>query len=213
MDEDRRPDPHGISIESGSETESKLEEPGRLPAFEGNAADPGKQILGQLLGAATGLEVKLLQLSELVQNRLAYDRAKEEAFDRLYAELEPLKSNAAFEQLRPLYFDLILLFDRIENICQSMQQMSNQDGNTLSLFRSLSDELVEILYRREIEVISSSSSAFDPSTQRAISLEPTPLEGEAGRIAKIVRRGFRYRNRIIRAEEVIVKKFAASAIS
>jgi molecular chaperone GrpE len=214
MDEDRRSAPPGRSIEPSRGAESEREEQDPLPAFEGSdATDREKEILGQILGATTSLDARLLQLSEIVQSRLAYDKAKEEAFDRLYAELEPLKSNAAFEQLRPLFFDLILLFDRIENICQSTQQISHQDGNALSLFRSLSDELVEILYRREIEVIPSSSSAFDPSTQRAIGLEPTASERETGRIAKIVRRGFRYRNRIIRAEEVIVKKFAATGTS
>lgn len=149
-------------------------------------------------------------MSELFQSRLAYDKAKEEAFDRLYGELEQLKSNATFEQLRPLYLDLILLFDRIENICQSSQLIAQQDPNMLSLFRSLSDELVEVLYRREIEVIQSASPVFDPSTQRAIGVEPTQAEGETGRVARVVRRGFRYRNRVIRAEEVIVKKFAAT---
>ena len=166
--------------------------------------------LRQLMGLTSSLDVRVLQLSELFQNRLAYDKAKEEAFDRLYVELEQLKSNATFEQLRPLYLDLILLFDRVENICQSPQLIGQQDPNTLSLFRSLSDELLEILYRREIEVIQSGSPAFDPSNQRAIGIEPTSVEGETGRVAKIVRRGFRYRNRLIRAEEVIVKKFAAA---
>lgn len=165
------------------------------------------ELLREVLGATSSLDARLLQLSELVQGRLAYDKAKEEAFDRLYGELEHLKSNAAFEQLRPLYLDLILLFDRIENICQS----ASGDSNALSLFRSLNDELVEILYRREIEVIQSVSVVFDPSNQRAIGVEPTPAEGESGRVARVVRRGFRYRNRLIRAEEVIVKKYAANS--
>jgi len=146
-----------------------------------------------------------------VQSRLAYDKAKEEAFDRLYGELEQLKSNATFEQLRPLYLDLILLFDRIENICQSSQLIAQQDPHILPLFRSLSDELIEVLYRREIEVTQSASPVFDPNAQRAIGIEPTADEGESGRVASVVRRGFRYRNRLIRAEEVIVKKFAASS--
>jgi molecular chaperone GrpE (heat shock protein) len=167
-------------------------------------------LLRQIVGVTSGLDGRLLKLSELFQSRLAYDKAKEEAFDRLYAELEQLKSNATFEQLRPLYLDLILLFDRIESICQSPQLINQQDPDSRSLFKSLSDELLEILYRREIELFQSLSPAFDPSNQRAIGIEPTSVEGETGRVARIVRRGFRYRNRLIRAEEVIVKKFAAA---
>jgi molecular chaperone GrpE (heat shock protein) len=208
---------HARSTEPGTDAEGAAEPTEPLPSPTNASPDKAEVferedeiLLRQLVGVTSSLDVRLLQLSELFQNRLAYDKAKEEAFDRLYVELEQLKSNATFEQLRPLYLDLILLFDRVENICQSPQLIGQQDPNTLSLFRSLSDELLEILYRREIEVIQSGSPAFDPSNQRAIGIEPTSVEGETGRVAKIVRRGFRYRNRLIRAEEVIVKKFAAA---
>ena len=209
-----RPTEPGIDAEAAAEP---TEHPGPLPAptiaspNNSGAFEREDGILRELVGVTSSLDVSVLQLIDLFQSRFAYDKAKEEAFDRLYGELEQLKSNATFEQLRPLYLDLILLFDRIENICQSPQLIDQQAPNTLSLFRSLSDELVEILYRRELEVIQSGSPVFDPTNQRAIGIEPTSVEGETGRVARIVRRGFRYRNRVIRAEEVIVKKFAAAS--
>ena len=67
----------------------------------------------QVLDALSDLATDLSSLKRTVEDRLSYDKAKEEAFDRLYADLENLKKNAAFEQIRPLYMDLILLFDRI----------------------------------------------------------------------------------------------------
>lgn len=208
------------SSEPGTDAESAAEptaHDGPLPS-PGNATPDNVEVFdredGKRLAALTSsVDGRLLHLSELFQSRLAYDKAKEEAFDRLYGELEQLKSNATFEQLKPLYLDLILLFDRIENICQSLQLSGQQDPSALSLFRSLNDELIEILYRREIELFQSVSPAFDPSNQRAIGVEPTSVEGETGRVAKVVRRGFRYRSRLIRAEEVIVKKFAVASTS
>jgi molecular chaperone GrpE (heat shock protein) len=225
MKRDSSLDPHRAgATEPGTDRAAEpTEHEGPLPSPTAASPDTVEALehedgvlLRQVVGLTSSMDVRLLQLSELFQGRLAYDKAKEEAFDRLYSELEQLKSNATFEQLRPLYLDIILLFDRIENICQSPQLIGQQDQNTLSLFKSLSDELLELLYRREIEVIQSSSPsspAFDPSNQRAIGIEPTSVEGETGRVAKIVRRGFRYRNRLIRAEEVIVKKFAAAVSS
>jgi molecular chaperone GrpE len=174
-------------------------------------ADGSSRVLQDLLYAATKMNVTLGHLNETVQSRLTYDKTKEEAFDRLYSELEQLKANASFDQLRPLYLDLILLFDRIENICQSAPPTVQEAPDILALFKSLRDEIVEILYRREIEIIPSSPASFDPTTQRAIGVETTSEEAQSGGVAKIVRRGFRYRNRIIRSEEVIVKKLASSA--
>ena len=166
--------------------------------------------LQQLLNCTNAIDTKLAQISASFQSRLSYDGAKEKAFDRLYAELDQLKSNTEFDHLRPLYLDLILLYDRIENICASGEDVSREDSGVSTLLQSLREELVEILYRREVEVIRPSPLTFDPATQRAIGIEPALSESENGRVARVVRKGFVYRNRIIRAEEVIVKKCTAS---
>jgi molecular chaperone GrpE len=154
----------------------------------------------QMLAALSNLDTKLASLNRTVENRLRYDKVKEAAFERLYVELDDLKRNAAFEQLRPLYVGLILLFDRIENISQETEPLSE-------VLQTLSDELLELLHRQEIEPIRATQCAFDPSVQQAIGIELTDVEDENNQVARVVRKGFRYRNRILRAEEVIVKKY------
>jgi molecular chaperone GrpE len=169
-------------------------------------AEEGHQ---QVLAAVEGMEVELASLNRMVESRLRYDQVKEEAFERLYAELEDLKKNAAFEQLRPLYMDLILLFDRIENIVQDTGQSPITTALLSDVLETLSDELLEILYRREIEPINATGT-FDPSVQQAIGTQPTAVEAENNQVARVVRRGFRYQDRILRAEEIIVKKYSAT---
>jgi len=162
----------------------------------------------QMLTAIESLVTEFSSLNRTIENRLSYDNVKEEAFERLYAELEDLKKNSAFEQLRPLYMDLILFFDRIENI----RQNTNQSATTMSplpdVLKTLGDELLEILYRRGVELINITDSAFDPSVQQAIGTQQTFSEVENNQVARVVRRGFRYGERIIRAEEVIIKKYS-----
>jgi len=163
----------------------------------------------QMFTAIESLATEFSSLNRTIEKRLSYDNVKEEAFERLYAELEDLKKNSAFEQLRPLYMDLILLFDRIENI----RQNTNQSATTISplpdVLKTLSDELLEILYRRGVEPIKTTDSTFDPSVQQAIGTQPTLFEVENNQVAHVVRRGFRYGERIIRAEEVIIKKYSS----
>lgn len=161
----------------------------------------------QILESLFGLSSELSSIRTIVENRLTYDKAKEEAFDRLYAELDELKRDSLFEYLRPFFFDLILLFDRIESTRQSMNQNATLDKSLRDLLKTLSDELLEVLHRKEVELIKTSSATFDAVLQRAIGTEPTAIEIENSQIARVVRRGFKFRERILRAEEVIVKKY------
>ena len=161
----------------------------------------------QVLTAIESLATELSSLNRTIESRLSYDKVKEEAFERLYAELEYLKKNSDFEHIRPLYMDLILLFDRIENIRQDIEESTATPSSLSDVLETLSDEILEILYRREIELIKTADSTFDPRVQQAIGTQPTSSEVENNQVAGVVRRGFRYRERILRAEEVIIKKY------
>ena len=173
------------------------------------------------------LEEAVSALSQKIDTRLKYDQTKEKAFDYLYAELEELKQNSALDNLKPLYLDLILLFDRIESIrCDLSQQSSETNSkasegdeltqpssttacHTSNLLQTLSDELLDILERRGgIEIIETEDSApFNREVQRAIKTQTTTVEAENNQVAEVVRRGFKSQNRLLRAEEVIVKKY------
>ena len=135
----------------------------------------------------------------------AYDKAKEEAFDRLYRELDDLRSDREFDRLRPRYLDLILLFDRID---QSLAPASVNDASPTreAVLLSVREELREVLYRRDIELIELSPTFFDPTMQRAVGAQRTELPDLHNSIASVVRRGFRCRDRLLRAEEVIVNR-------
>lgn len=178
-----------------------------VPPVSDLASDP----LSEIFAATARLEIQLTGLCQTVEGRLRYDKAKEDAFEKLYGELEDLKRNSVFEQLRPLFIDFILLFDRIENVRSELSRGDGSPGGVGDIIKTVSDELVEILYRREIEIIRPATDLFDPTIQQAIGTESTSDATDNNRIARVVRRGFRYRNRVLRPEEVIVKKQNATA--
>lgn len=163
----------------------------------------------QMLCSMENIVAEVAALHGTIKERLAYDRVKEEAFDRLYAEVEEIRQERSFQQVRPLLMDLILLYDRIE---LGLQQTYGLEGNmpdVVQLLRSFKDELLEILYRREVEMIITSST-FDRTLQQVIKIQPTAFADEHNQVVRVVRRGFRYRNRILRSEEVIISSYKAN---
>ena len=144
-------------------------------------------------------------LNQQFSDRLSRDAAKEKAFDHLYGELETVKQDSSFERFKPLYLDLILLFDRLDRCRVDNAAVSGEELYNFLL--TLKEELLEVLYRQGIELVSSDGNSFDATKQRAIATETTTVKAENNQLAEIVRRGFRYQNRLLRPEEVIVKKF------
>lgn len=159
--------------------------------------------IDRLINLVSQLNIELSNLKQIIENRLTYDKVKEDAFERLYGELEDLKKNSFFERSRPLFIDLILLFDRLENYRQTNIEESSQFTH---LLKSFSEEILEILCRQCIDIIASSKT-FDPTIQRAIKIEITSEKEEDNIVSEVIRKGFRYFDNILRPEEVIVKKF------
>lgn len=183
-------------------SEETFPNPENLPPT--SSGDNEKSALQDILLQARNAAEDISSLKNIVQLRLAYDETKERLFDKLYAELEALKKNSAFEDLRPLYMDLILLFDRIEHVRRDASEASTSYPEFL---KTISDEVLEILYRRDVEVIHNDNTLFDPSIQRAVAVEPTEQETENNAVVRIVRSGFRHKDRLLRPEEVIVRRF------
>jgi molecular chaperone GrpE (heat shock protein) len=164
----------------------------------------------QILGKLTELETQLKSLNNVFEKRLTYDKDKEKAFDLLYGELEALKENSAFDSVKSLYLDLILLLDRVETIKESItdQNLSTQSDAIKGILTSVSEEVLEILFRQQIEIIQTVAGlSFDPTQQKAIQTQKTAVESENNKVFSIVRSGFRYGNRILRPEEVIIFKY------
>ena len=166
-----------------------------------------KQILSneieRVVASIDSIDTRIESLTKIVEARLSYDKTKEMAFDRLYDELDDLKQNRMFDFIRPMFIDLILLFDRFDNTKKSLQENASIE-KTLNSFE---DELLEILYRRDVEIIKLSGEIFNKKYQLALETEETSDKSKNNQIARVVRRGFKSGERVIRPEEVIIYKF------
>lgn len=164
----------------------------------------------ELLTAVTDIATELNDVKRVLKERLSYDETKEKAFERLYDELDSFKKNTTFNAFRPLFVDMILLFDRIENVRQKISHEESMDVIDFpELLKTLSEEILEILYRNGVDSIRNLSPTFDPKLQHVINVHPTADEADNNTIAQVVRQGFKYDERIIRPEEVIVRRYTA----
>ncbi|WP_181737575.1 nucleotide exchange factor GrpE [Thermoactinomyces mirandus] len=161
----------------------------------------------QVLGMLNALQQNFTSLLNVVTNRLSYDKTKEVAFDRLYKEMEELKQDQELQQFRPLFIDLILLIDRMNNIYNDKLELGEHNPELINVLQTLSHEVLEILYRRGVELIVAPSNKFDPKIQQVVDVIPTNNPAEDNMVVHMVRHGFKYKDVVLRPEEVIIKKY------
>lgn len=176
-------------------------------SLEGTMSAGHGPSIAALSTALQRISTQLDALTGVVDARLSYDKAKEKAFERLYAELDSVKKNTALENIKPLLLDLILLYDRMEHAQRAAVDTEGTDGSTqVDMLKSFIDELLEVLSRREVRLMEVLASTFDCSQQRAIGAEEVTDPAQHEQIARVVRRGFHLGNSLLRPEDVIVRR-------
>jgi len=149
-------------------------------------------------------QLTAIRNSESVNQRL---------FDALHDELLKYRDNFLHESLqKPFIHDLVLLFDHLNSLAEQLGTAAHEKGkrNHLAQWRDNLENaihsLVEILHRFEVKEIEPKEHV-DRALHRVVSYEPADCPEEDGRIAIRVRRGFFWRGKVIRPEEVIAKRF------
>jgi molecular chaperone GrpE (heat shock protein) len=141
------------------------------------------------------------------------ESVNQKLFDSLHAELLKYRDNFLHESLqKPFIHDLVLLFDHLNSLCEQLTGAAQEKGKRGHLVQwrdnleNAIHALVEILHRLEVKEIEP-KERVDRTIHRVVSFEPADYPEEDGRIVMRVRRGFSWRGKLIRPEEVIAKRF------
>ena len=135
-------------------------------------------------------------------------------FDSLHEELIKYRDNFLHESLqKPFIRDLLILFDDLTGL-SSQLQTAQEGGETeqgkLGQWRDNLENtihsLTEILHRMEVSEIEP-KEMVDRAFHRVVSYEPSDLAEDEGRIVVRVKRGFLWRDQVLRPEEVVAKRF------
>jgi molecular chaperone GrpE (heat shock protein) len=151
-------------------------------------------------------QMAALRNTETVNQRL---------FDSLHEELIKYRDNFLHESLqKPFIRDLVTLFDDLTGLLAQLQNaLDASDGKRGPLaqwrdnLENAIHSLTEILHRMEVSEIEPKETV-DRALHKVLSYEPADFIEEDGRIIMRVKRGFLWRDQVLRPEEVVAKRFA-----
>lgn len=162
-----------------------------------------EQVLSDLADEVT-------HLKDFVHQQGRRDEVQQRAFDQLYEELRQYKNDFIYQAEKPLLLDLLLFYDSLNWFQESLLNQEMSGDVVADSFQYLVDEFLELLYRRDVLPMES-SDRFSRESQKAIKVEYTDKEGEDWSVSKVVKRGFTRGEKVLRAEEVVVRRFRAGA--
>ena len=162
---------------------------------------------------ATDLAQQFQKIDEQLAAIRSSENVNQKLFDSLHAELLKYRDNFLHESLqKPFIHDLVYLYDHLNSLCEQLRSAAQEKGKRgyVAQWRDNLENaihsLVEILHRFEVVEIEP-AERVDRSYHRVISYEPADFPEEDGCIVMRVKRGFFWRGKLIRPEEVIAKRF------
>ena len=141
------------------------------------------------------------------------ESVNQKLFDSLHAELLKYRDNFVHESLqKPFIHDLVLLYDDLSGLCEQIRaavQEKGTRGHVAQWCENLQNAihaLVEILHRFDVREVDM-KERVDLAVHRVINYEPAEFPEDDGRILMRLKRGFVWRGKLIRPEEVIAKRY------
>ena len=151
----------------------------------------------------------MVKIAEAYQKVTRDTKRKDQAYDQLYEELRQYKDNFLLSAQKPLFKDLILLFDGMARTIRTFEEGEGETvprADAIESLKHLQDEILEVLYRRDIEQIEERPDKLDIDFQKPVRRIDTDNPDEDRMIDQVVREGFRLNGVLLRAQEVVVKR-------
>ena len=186
----------------------------RLHGLENSVLNRLEQIAAQMeTSRAAALAEQFGKIDEQLASIRNTESVNQQLFDSLHAELLKYRDNFLHESLqKPFIHDLVYLYDHLNGLCEQLSSAAQEKGkrSRVSQWRDNLENaihsLVEILHRFDVKEIEP-RERVDRAYHRVISYEPADFPEEDGSIVMRVKRGFVWRGKLIRPEEVIAKRF------
>ncbi|MCD4656503.1 MAG: nucleotide exchange factor GrpE [Planctomycetes bacterium] len=148
-------------------------------------------------------QVHLNKLTESFNKRFLNDKAKDQAFDKLYESMQEYKDDFLVNAKKPIFLDLIRLNDDIQKML-SQENNGSSEEETDNKLELISDLVIEILYRNDIDVISEAPKIFDRNFQKSVKRVITDSKEKDREVVEILKIGFIHGSQIVRPQEVSV---------
>lgn len=132
-------------------------------------------------------------------------------FDSLHQELRNYRDNFLRDSLqKPFLRDLIVLFDDLSALAAQMETATGKPKPAVvqwsANLQNSVHAVLEILHRMEVSEIEP-KERVDRALHRVVSYEPADSAEEDGLIVTRLKRGFLWRDQLLRPEQVVAKRF------
>ena len=162
-----------------------------------------------------GLAEELRKMDEHMAALRNTESVNQRLFDSLHEELIKYRDNFLHESLqKPFIRDLLILFDDLTGLSSQLQtagdggeSVRGKLGHWQDNLQNAVHSLTEILHRMEVTEIEQKDTV-DRAFHRVVSYEPSEFAEDEGRIVMRVKRGFLWRDQVLRPEEVVAKRFS-----
>ncbi len=149
----------------------------------------------------------LQELRQDFETKIKYDESKERVINSLHSELQSYRDGLHFKILRPLFIDLIAMYDDLGRLIEEgLETHPRQVTQNLITFQ---ETIEEMLRRNGVEIFQCEGETFLSNKQRILHTVTTPDPTQDRLIARRVRKGFLYEERVIRPEIVELYKYIA----
>lgn len=146
-------------------------------------------------------------------------------FSALHEELRCYKDGFLLEAVqKPIIRDLITIYDDLAELRRQVGQSvleSMPEGEhspyAVRLYERLRvlhtnldhqlEFVIEVLARLDVTQLDPHMGKLNKQTQRAVAVEMAEDPDQDNRVVKVVKRGFQWKNRVLRAEEVVIQKW------
>lgn len=201
---------------------SKIPAPGKVIEFAQAAilqklGEIGEKMNALEKGLAPGREA-VEKMVEKFDSKIALDAHSKEMFSAMHSELKSYKDSALFDIFhKPFLKDLVLLYDDLGKLQKHGRQLTDKAAEKVAEMKedfhhhannidNIMALVLEMLNRMDVEMIEETGVTIDKQYHKVVNTRKTSNADEDGKIAEIVNRGFRWRGKLLRHEEVIVYK-------
>lgn len=190
-----------------------------------DSAPPQQTLMGVTAPISEGLDLaairqsfdevlqRLDRLSESFESKLQYDQAKDKQIDFLDGELKQAREGLFLRILRPIFLSLISLYDMIGQGREvALREVGGAENATTRNYESYQAEVEEILMRSGVILFQSSpGSPYHAASQQVVQVQNVSDQTLNGTITASRRPGFKFEDKVLRPEWVVVYQYAAGS--
>ena len=162
----------------------------------------------------------LSELKELFENQISRNQNQIKMFDTMYHEMKAYKENFLSEALhKPIIHNLIQLYDTFASLESQFEGILNKDevicseglSQELRQFQTNLEnvrfELEEVLYRVDVTPYEEQLETLNRKLHKTLQVISTDDPKEDRKVAQVDKKGFYWRDKVFRPEEVKIYRY------